>query len=416
MPLPSSLDYRERYEPLPEGASKYTVSIPAKNDSSFTNGNELIFDFERTGYMIPNSLFIKFQLEVITGASGVNILGTPVYTSFSKLETIIDDISVDTINEYAHVQNMLINLNMNVAEKYSNQFNFSYNFSNIQNIEYLDCIVVSANTTNTYNLAGFIPCLLSNCEKLLPLEFMPKIRMIFTIDQQSNIFRTGTATSYTILNPELVYDCVKLGNDFNKQIIKNNKIFIPSKSFSNQSVFLPLNSNGNRNISFSSYLSNVMCAFVVFCSTVNNTNKKLDAVDITNNSGSYSITIGSVQYPQVEMSALNNKGSVLMELKKCVKSVFGNDGNMSINTVEFNQIDNINNTNNNTPGKFILPFLFKYINERGKQSGISLLNKDVIVNVNQSVLQSVNRFCYLNLVYGAVLEIDLINKNVNVRC
>jgi len=417
MTLPSSLDYRERYETMPEGASTHTVSLQARNSLSFSNGgDELIFDFHQTGYLVPKSIYLRFKLSIVNASpSSSTYIILPFYTVFSKLQTIIDDKSVDTISPYGAIQTMLVNLNMNVAQKYSNQSNLG--ISSDPSIEFQETLFVLANQTTTISLAGFIPCLLSNCDKLIPLQFMPKISMVFTTDMIENMFATSTPiNSISIINPELIYECVKLGSDFDKQLISMKNIFIKSQSFHNSSVLLMAGSNGNRNINFSSNFSNVKCAFITFSSMITVQGAKLnDAVDITNNSGSYSMVIDNKQYPMVELSTLNNKGGVLLELKKCVKAVFGNGDNFSINTLEFNRVDNIvQSANPQSYGKFILPFLFENVNIRGEKVGVSFQNKNVVININQSVSQTVNRLCNLNLVYSAYLEIDLKNRLVKV--
>lgn len=416
MPLPSSLDYRERYEPLPKDASRHTVSLSARNGNSFSDGGEeIIFDFHQTGYLVPDSLYLRFKLTAEAPSSGTFIL-LPFYNVFSKLETIIDDNTVDSINNYGRIQTLLVNLTMNVAQKYSNAFNLGITSST--NIENQESLTISSNTTTIVSLSGYIPCLLSNCDKLIPLQFMPKISMIFTTDILSNIISNfvTSVVGITISNPELCYDCVKLGEEYDKKIMSLGKIFIESQSFTNSSVFTRLSSNGNRNINFSSNLSYVKCAFITFSSmnTVNG-GKLNDAVDITNESGSYSMSIGNIQYPQVEMSALLNRSGVLMELKKCMKIVFGNGSNFSINDLEFGANDNfVAATNPLSYGKFILPFLFEYINMRGEKQCKSVKNETITVNIKQSVVQSVNRPCNLILVYKGIFEIDLKNRLVKV--
>jgi hypothetical protein len=414
MSFPQELNYtKKELLPLPKTASRHTVCLQARNDLSFSDGgDELIFDFNQSDYLVPNSIYLRFQLSVVNGAT-LSYIILPFYNVFSKLETRIDDNSVDTISQYGVIQTLLVNINMNVAQKYSYQ---NLGISSDTNIENQDALSIPANQTTTVSLAGFIPCLLSNCDKLIPLQFMPKISMIFTTDIIVNMFAISTTiNSISITNPELVYECVKLGSDFDKQLISKRKIFIESQSFSNSSVLLKSGANGNRNINFSSNFSYVKCAFITFSSMNTVSGAKLnDAVDITNNSGSYSITIGNIQYPMVEMSALNNKGGFLLELKKCVKRVFGNNGDMSINTVEYTILDNTTG-NLYKPGKFIIPFLFENVNIRGEKVGVSFQNKDVVVNINQSVAQVVNRMCNLNLVYYAMLEIDLVNRKCIVR-
>jgi len=415
MPLPSSLDYRERYESIPEGAKKITVCIPANNGLYFRDGGEeLMFDFGETGYLVPNSIRLQFKFSITNGATRSDIIGTPVSAFFSKFETIIDDNKVEIINNFSQTNNLFVNLNYNIAQKYSNQFNFGYRVDT--NLTVMNSRVLLINATATGALSMFIPCLLSNCDKYLPLWAMPKIRIILTTENINNMLTTTTTVEGIIIsNPELVYECIDLGQEYDKVVKAKEKIYINSQSFSNSSVSVPLG-NGNRVINFSHNFSNVRCAFVLFGSLVTAL-KLTESVDITNTSGSYSLTIGNRQFPQSEYSTLLNKGGIIMELVKCVNAIFGNGENMSIMNTEFNRVDNVfvPATSIDTPGKFYLPFLFECVNMSGRKEGISLKDQIISVNINQSIAQVTHRICSLILVYKSTIEIDIKNRRVNVR-
>jgi hypothetical protein len=64
---------------------------------------------------------------------------------------------------------------------------------------------------------------------------------------------------------------------------------------------------------------------------------------VTNNTGEYSLSISGVQYPQKSLSAINNKSGILQELRKTIGSIYDKTNSMSINTVEFSQIDSTAN-------------------------------------------------------------------------
>ena len=55
-----------------------------------------------------------------------SVLATPFFTTFQRLETQFGSITVDSINNYHQVCNMLTNTTMDWAQKYGNQYNYGY--------------------------------------------------------------------------------------------------------------------------------------------------------------------------------------------------------------------------------------------------------------------------------------------------
>jgi hypothetical protein len=152
---------------------------------------------------------------------------------------------------------------------------------------------------------------------------------------------------------------------------------------------------------------------VTFNGAINN--KKFEAVDVTSSSGEYSLNISGVQYPQKPYSALNNKAGILQELRKCVGSIYDKTNNMAINTAEFNSVDNVANAVYTAPGKFYLGFNLEKLHSGALLTGISTNNSNITVNITQSTATTVVRTCNLLLVYDALIEISLIDKQSSVK-
>ena len=75
-----------------------------------------------------------------------------------------------------------------------------------------------------------------------------------------------------------------------------DKIYIKSQSFSNASVGIPSGTSGSQSYVFNQRYASVKAAIVLISSS--NNNKLFDAIDITNATGSYSLSVSGVQYPQ----------------------------------------------------------------------------------------------------------------------
>jgi hypothetical protein len=88
---------------------------------------------------------------------------------------------------------------------------------------------------------------------------------------------------------------------------------------------------------------------------------------------------------------------------------------MAINNLEFSSIDTTANTSVTAPGKFYLGFNLEKLHSGALLTGISTNNSNISVNINQSVVTSFIRNCNLLLVYDALIEIDLVNKQASIK-
>jgi hypothetical protein len=209
MSLPASVNYREPIPSLPENSVKYSVALQPVNGSSFgTGGVQIIFQLPNRGYLIPDSVYLRYKLTgVNSNATAGAVLATPFYTPFSRLETQFGSVTVDSINQYNQVANMLTNLSMDVAQKYGNQASLGFSTSATPTIEEMEGATLAGSATTVLSLAGPLPCMLTNVNKLLPLWAMPTIQIVLTTDALSNMISSaGTITSITLTNVELCFD------------------------------------------------------------------------------------------------------------------------------------------------------------------------------------------------------------------
>jgi hypothetical protein len=147
--LPSSVNYRESLPALPEGCQQINVAASPINGQTFSSGQQIIFDFLNRGFLIPDSIYISYTYtlnkDVTTSVS--SLIGCPVYTSFSRLDLQIGSMTVDSMQNYNVMMNMLSNLTLSVAEKYGLQASFGYQSANTPpSLEELDGCLFEANT------------------------------------------------------------------------------------------------------------------------------------------------------------------------------------------------------------------------------------------------------------------------------
>ena len=414
--LPNSVNYAEPIPSLPESTIKYSVALQPVNGQTFSmGGNQIIFQFPNRGYLQPDSVYLRYKAVIGNATTASNILGCPFSAPFQRVETQFGSVTVDSINDWNQVNHILTNVTMDVAQKYGMQASYGYSTSATPIIEELDSRIIPAVGETAY-FSGPVPCMLTNItDKLLPLFAMPTISMVFTTDSLANVINpTTTVTGITLSNVELCFDFCEFGPEVDAMVRgMGQRIYIKSQSFANASVNIPSGSNGSQAIIFNQRYASCKAAIVSFSGAVNN--KKFDAVDQTNNTGDYSLNISGVQYPQKPYSALNNKSGILQELRKCIGSIYDKTNNMSVNTVEFNRLDSDVNTVYTAPGKFYLGFNLEKLHSGSLLTGISTNNSNITVNINQSTASTVVRQCNLLLVYDALLEIDVLNKQASVK-
>ena len=197
--LPSSVNYAEVLPSLPENSTRYSVCLQPTNGSEFLPSSQIQFQFPNRGYLIPDSVYLRYKQNITATATAIaaSIPGTPVYTPFQRLEVQFGSVTVDSINNYHQVCNMLTNTTLDWSQKYGSAPMYGYTTSIPPTVEELDSrtLAISANATESLSMACPLPCLLTNSEKLLPLWAMPSITLTLTIEALANIVSVVTNVS-----------------------------------------------------------------------------------------------------------------------------------------------------------------------------------------------------------------------------
>jgi hypothetical protein len=123
---------------------------------------------KQDAFLVPDSLFIKHTCAVVTTTPVANMLGTPVYTPFIRLETVSNGTYLESQFGFNFVQNMVTHLTQNGAQLAGagNSYGFSYTDNNTSDT---DGRTLSANTGETWNMSAPLSCILSNCKKYIPM-------------------------------------------------------------------------------------------------------------------------------------------------------------------------------------------------------------------------------------------------------
>ncbi len=106
--LPSLFNYSEPHPVIPQDTVNYNSSVVPINGATFQPSSQIILDLPRQeAHLIPDSLYIKFTCAVVSTTAAPNMLGTPVYTPFQRVECHCNGTFLESQNGFNFVQNMV---------------------------------------------------------------------------------------------------------------------------------------------------------------------------------------------------------------------------------------------------------------------------------------------------------------------
>ncbi len=413
--LPQSVNYAEPLPSLPDGVQCISVGVnPVTGNTTYSSWSMLSFDLLNRGFLVPDSMYIAYEYTATT-AVGAELMGCPVYTTFNNLSVQIGSQTVETIQNYNVVMNMLTNCTLGVSEKYGLQSAFGYNDStSVPTLEQLDGRLLTLNETGSFSAP--LMCVLSNSEKLLPLFAMPQIRINLTIESIANMF-TGSVipTGWTLSNVELRYKVVDMGGAVEDMVRgMGDKIYIKSQSFASSSQSLPANSSGYNELIFNSRFASVKSLFAINGNGVGN--RQFDSVDLTNGNGEYSFSVGGQIYPQRPISTSNCKALALQELRSAIGSVFDKSNSLSINAKEFLLSGTAAASTYQLMAKCYIATSLEKINSNNLLTGVSTQNSPISYRLSLGGSIGANSSTITLVVnYDALFEVDMINRQCALK-
>jgi hypothetical protein len=432
--LPRELQYTDTLPVLPSGVQNMEQSLSPVNGSSFscaTAGAVIQWDLPARGYAVPDSFYLRYKY-TITATGESKIRGTPVYAPFQKCETIFGSQTVESINNFHVVQNMITNTTLNVAQKYGQQANLGYRLDTdaTPTLEGLDGRHCETNETGSF--AGPLSNLLSNAEKLVPLGMMPTVRVQLTLDSVANIFapissaitlnaELGLAsaaasvvpTDFVLSEVLLCYTMIDFGADVDN-LVRNmgDKLLIKSQSFTNSTSTVASGTVGSIELVYSQRLASVKSLFLHNSST--SLNGIFDSFDITT-AGDYQFSIAGKYYPPRPINASSTKTGIMMELKKALGSLADKNNNFSINIGEFNRVLGTASTVH-SPSKCYIGCNTELLPSNGVLlSGTSTQSSPITVRINITTATAAVASCSLIACYDAIIEVSPLDKQAIVR-
>jgi hypothetical protein len=424
--LPNAVNYAEPLAVLPPDAQNFNVACVPSNGSSFGPSSIIQVDLGSRSFLDPASLMIRYKwTSTSAAATNTKLVGTPAYTPFLRLETFVNSQSIESINNYNTVANLLTNLQLSVSDKLGQQAALNYvdpTTTPVTNEALDGRLCATAGETNW--CAAPLHCSLSYSEKLIPLFAMGGVRLQFTLDTLANMCSNlngdaaSALTGYTITNFEVVYNCVDLGAAAQAEVIRMNpKIKIKSQSFSTSISPVASGSSGSQNLIFNQRFASVKSAYLNMggTDTLKSANKNMDSYDITSSNGDYQLNIGGVCYPQKALSTINNRAGILQELRRSMNTIFGSNVSMSINALEFGKWST-NTTSYDVPAKFWVGVNLQKLSipQKAFFTGISTQNSPItaVINIGTATSQLHNVMLILN--YDMIFEIDPMTKQIVV--
>ena len=245
MSLPLQLDYSQSISELPECTNYEVTIVPSTGAGSYSAGSVIKFDFQQRRFIDPSSIVVRYKYALACAISG-EMIGTPAYTPFLRLKTLIGSQVVESINQYNQVAGFLyVNTQMDVAMKYGQQSALGFNGNTtVPTLELLDGRLCTANENGFFSMP--LVGLLSSSAKLIPAFAMPQISVQLTMDAVANMLTaTVVPTAFVISNIELCYNMLDFGRSVEHDILAMPKLFLKCWSFSNSSASVASATSGS---------------------------------------------------------------------------------------------------------------------------------------------------------------------------
>lgn len=419
--LPKEINYSQKPASLPKGTTCNSVVVSAGNGSVFTELSQIQFDLPSTGFLVPESMYLRYKITVGASTTG-SMRATPFYTPISRLETIIGSQVVESITNYNQLSNMLVNCRMNIAQKVG--FSQAFGYGGVGTDFTFDTVNGRALTAggDNFTVGGPLGNILSNCDHLYPLKYSPAVRVQLTLDSIANMITAGALpTTFTITNAELCFDVITFSQEVESAVMsmadERGKIMIKSQSYLSSGQATSAVSSGSLEYVYNMRLASIKGLFLHASGThANSINKFYDALDITSSNGAYQFYIASSPYPPRPISTANNKnGAVLCELS----GAFGPahdllTTNFAITPDEFNYT-NTATTTIQSMGKFYVGVNTERLSSNSVMlSGVSSQNSPISLRIDLNTATTNAQVLQLIALFDAVIEIDLANKQVAV--
>jgi hypothetical protein len=433
--LPKEINY-DLPVSLPSNVSSMDVSVVPVNGSSFSCANAgaiVQFDLPARGYSDFKTLSIRYKATCVgTGVSKIRC--TPLYAPFQRLEVLFAG-QGQNINAYNQTMNMLVNTRMSVADKIATSVNYGWRLENPLHVQTLQgCDGRSCASGEIFPLSGPLPCILSECDRYLPTGMMSPIRLQITLDSIATIFAPADVaiganveqgipfsnacvlpTDFILSDFCVNYNILEFGPDIDNAVRSmGDKITIKSQSYSNVANTLPLGTNGQVELIYSTKLASIKSLFL-HCSVAGTTNGVFDSYEVTSG-GDLQFNIGGKLFPQSRplSTAVANKAMLLLELRKACGALYAKTGSMSINSQELLTIGSASTVVNPAKSYYGVSTQILQGSESVLLSGTSTNNSPITCRLNITQATPATVSAALIAVFDCLIEIEPATKGVRV--
>lgn len=438
--LPKEVEYNKPHASVSPDTTSLNVIVRPVNGSVFSEGGDVInFDLPSRGFMSPHSLVLRGNLKTAANATtDTNSLmgAAPGAAWIQRVETQISGQTVESINSYGQLYNLLVNTKMSFADRFAMQTELMTGTASADGISPTAstgiagfALPTGAGSTAEKKFPFAIPlgCLLSNCTNYVPLGMMGGVRISITTDQIANYGSVAAGGTIEFEDLEIAFDLVDFGRGFDSVVGSmadaDGNINLKSSSWNVSSQTLGALAAGTTqeniyNVRLSSIKSLIVQAGGVGNNNVNKS--KYDAIALQGPGGSTQFVVASQVYPQTPI-AESNQALVMSELRQSLGEAHDFYGTkMSIQNLVFDaniaRNTSTGTTTNALPAcHFVGVNTEKVSSNQLMMSGISSQLSPISVRINNSAAVATGSLLTLFVLYDAILSVNLPTRQVQTR-
>lgn len=274
MSLPREVEYRVSSLPAEVSTSAYVSR--AVNGNSFTTSQQVQVNLiqNRGTYLVPSSMYATFNINVTADGADTNVLlGLPGVSVIERSDIFANSTSIDTINNYNGIVNMIYNGKLGVSEKMGLSKALANEFVQNAANEVDSRTIAAASGANIISVAVPLCNILTLMDKLLPLD-SAEYRVYLTVADILNISckNDGTASTlslFSLSDFQIHYKAVTFDAQtdmmIKSQVQPDNAIYFKSESYQSSVANLPTGSSGSVAIPFANSLTSIKSLQTQFC-------------------------------------------------------------------------------------------------------------------------------------------------------
>ena len=424
MSLPREVEYRVSSLP-PEVSTSAYVSRAVNGGGNFTTGNQVQVNLiqNRGCYLIPSSMYATFSINVTADENDTNVLlGLPGVSVIERSDVFLNSTSVDTINNYNSIVNMLYNGKLGVSEKMGLSKCLGNEFVQNAANEVDSRTITAASGANIISVAVPLCNILSLQSTLWPLD-SAEARIYLTIADILNISckNDGTAstlTGFSVSDFQIHYKAVTFSSELDamikSQVQPDGQIYFKSESYQSSVANLASGSAGSQNLVFANSLTSIKSLQTQFCRA--DRFKLGSAASYNPNFTQFSYQVGGRNYPQTPLSS-TAEAAVTLEFLESIHGIMSHP-EAAQTSMSVNNFRRLNDAFNTDSFKDLPKSYFGYNAERlpsnSALNGISSQNSNIVVRVDIGTATTTTATCLQIFHHDCILKYDPIANSMVV--